>query len=51
MGDLGLRWEQIWKIGAENKARIEKVEGKLEKQEERRYRLENKLKKTTGRFN
>ena len=38
-------------IGAENKARIEIVEGKLEKQEERGYRLENKLKKTTGRFN
>ena len=46
MGDLGLRWEQTWKIGEENKARIEMVESKLEKQEARGYRLENKFKKT-----
>ena len=46
MGDLGLRREQTWKIGAENKARIEMVESKLEKQEARGYRFENKLKKT-----
>ena len=46
MGDLGLRLEQTWLIGAENKVRIEMVESKLEKKEARGYRLENKLKKT-----
>ena len=31
MGDLGLRWEQTGKIVAENAAKIEKIETKLEK--------------------
>ena len=35
MGDLGLRWEQTGKIVAENTARIEKVETRVEKEEAR----------------
>ena len=46
MGDLGLRWEQTGKIVAENKAKIDILETKLEKQEVKGDKLENELKKT-----
>ena len=46
MGDLGLRWEQTGKIVAENTARLEKLEIKVEKQETREDKLELDLKKT-----
>ena len=43
---LGLRWEQTGKLVAENTARIEKVETKVEKLEARGDTFENELKKT-----
>ena len=46
MGDLSLRWEQTGKIVAENAARIDKVETKIEKHEARGDTFENELKKT-----
>ena len=44
--DLGLRWEQTGKLVAENTARIEKVETKVEIQEAKGDKFKKELKKT-----
>ena len=46
MGDLALRWEKTGKMVAENKEKINILENKVEKPEERGDNLEHELKKT-----
>ena len=46
MANLGLRWEQTGKIVAENAAKLEKLESRVEREEAKRDKLENDLKKT-----
>ena len=46
MGDLGLRWERTGKIVAENRARLDIIETKIEKQEVKVDSLGHDLMKT-----
>ena len=46
MADMGLRWEQTGKIVAENTAKLEKLEARVEREESKSDKLENDLKKT-----